>query len=72
MKLVLFERLENGNVLWKCDNCDRTAEVSCFNTRGVALVCSCDMKCRPDCNKKWYYDGLYNDTKLKEKYEPED
>ena len=70
MKLVFFERLENGNVLWECDNCDRTAEVSCFNTRAIALVCECDMTCHPKCNNRWYYDGLYHDKKVKKKYEP--
>ena len=72
MKLVFFERLENGNVLWKCDNCDNTAQVSCFDTRAVSIVCSCDMICHPKCNKDWYYDGLYNDEELKAKYEPDE
>jgi hypothetical protein len=72
MKLIFFPRLENGNVLWECDNCEKTAQVSCFVTRAVALVCSCTMTCRPKCNKKWYYEGLYHDTKLKEKYEPDE
>ena len=69
MKLVFFKRLENGNVLWKCDNCDKTAQVSCFDTRAVSLVCSCDMTCHPECNKKWYYENLFYDKKLKAKYE---
>ena len=72
MKLVFFERLENGNVLWKCDNCDRTAQVSCFDTRAVSLVCMCDMTCHPECNKKWYYENLFCDKKLKAKYEPDE
>ena len=72
MKLVFFKRLENGYVLWKCDNCDKTAEVSCFDTRAVSLVCSCDMTCHPECNKKWYYENLFYDKKLKAKYEPDE
>ena len=72
MKLVFFKRLENGNVLWKCDNCDKTAQVSCFATRAVSLVCSCDMTCHPECNKKWYYENLFYDKKLKAKYEPDE
>lgn len=72
MKLVFFKRLENGNVLWKCDNCDKTAQVSCFDTRAVSLVCSCDMTCHPECNKKWYYENLFYDKKLKAKYEPDE
>ena len=68
--LIFYPRLSNGNVLWTCDNCGRTAEVSEFETNAVALVCMCDMKTHPQCNTKWYYDGLYHETKLKEKYEP--
>ena len=26
--LILYPKLLNGNILWSCDNCDRTAEVS--------------------------------------------
>jgi hypothetical protein len=57
--LILFPRLSNGNVLWSCDNCDNTAEVSEFDTNAVALVCNCDMKTHPECNSKWYYERLY-------------
>ena len=57
--LILYPRLSNGNVLWTCDNCGVTAEVSEFETNAVALVCVCDMKTHPRCNSKWYYEGLY-------------
>ena len=51
--------LPNGNVLWSCDNCDRTAEISCADTNAVALRCPCDGKIHPECNNDWYYKGLY-------------
>ena len=57
--LIFYPRLPNGNVLWSCDNCGRTAEVSTLDTNAVALVCECDMKCHPECNNRWYYDRLY-------------
>ena len=51
--------LSNGNVLWTCDNCGNTAEVSIPNTSAVALICMCDGKVHPECNNDWYYKGLY-------------
>ena len=57
--LIFYPTLPNGNVLWTCDNCDRTAEVSWPDTNAVALVCICDMKTHPQCNSDWYYKGLY-------------
>ena len=57
--LILYPRLLNGNVLWTCDNCGNTAEVSWPDTNAVALVCQCDMKTHPQCNSDWYYKGLY-------------
>ena len=51
--------LPNGNVLWTCDNCGNTAEVSWPDTNAVALVCQCDMKTHQQCNSDWYYKGLY-------------
>jgi hypothetical protein len=69
--LILFPRLSNGNVLWSCDNCDNTAEVSEFDTNAVALVCNCDMKTHPECNSKWYYERLYYNKQAQEKgFEP--
>ena len=69
--LILFPRLSNGNVLWSCDNCDNTAEVSEFDTNAVALVCVCDMKVHPQCNSKWYYERLYYNKQAQEKgFEP--
>ena len=59
MLLILFPRLPNGNVLWTCDNCDSTAEVSCSDTSAVALFCTCNHKINPQCNDKWYNKGLY-------------
>ena len=57
--LIIFPRIENGNVLWSCDNCDRTAEVATPDTNAVALLCTCDEKVHPECNNDWYYKGLY-------------
>ena len=51
--------LANGNVLWTCDNCESSAEVSWPDTNAVALVCICDGKVHPECNNDWYYKGLY-------------
>ena len=65
--LIFYPMLSNGNVLWSCDNCDRTAEVSVPNTNAVALFCTCDEKVHPQCNNDWYYKGLYWDRIPKEK-----
>ena len=59
MLLILFPRLPNGNVLWTCDRCDDTAEVSCSDTSAVALYCICNHKINPQCNNEWYNKGLY-------------
>ena len=59
MLLILFPRLPNGNVLWICDNCGDTAEVSCSDTSAVALYCICNNKINPQCNNEWYNKGLY-------------
>ena len=55
MLLILFPRLPNGNILWSCDNCENTAEISAPNTNAVALFCTCDEKVHPQCNNDWYY-----------------
>ena len=57
--LIFYPKLPNGNILWSCDNCDRTAEVSVADTNAVALLCPCDGKVHPKCNNDWYYQGLY-------------
>ena len=57
--LILYPRLPNGNILWSCDNCDRTAQVSNPDTTAVALICMCDGTVHPQCNNDWYYKGLY-------------
>jgi len=57
--LIFYPKLPNGNILWCCDICDNTAEVSMADTNAVALVCSCDGKAHPQCNNDWYYQGLY-------------
>ena len=57
--LIFYPRLPNGNILWSCDNCNETAEVSVADTNAVALLCSCDGKVHPECNNDWYYKGLY-------------
>ena len=57
--LIFYPRLPNGNILWTCDNCNETAQVSCADTNAVALVCMCDGQVHPECNNDWYYKGLY-------------
>ena len=57
--LILYPRLPNGNVLWSCDNCDNTAQVSFTETNAVALYCKCSSGIRPQCNDDWYNKGLY-------------
>ena len=57
--LIFYPRLPNGNVLWSCDNCDRTAVISTPATCAAALLCSCDGTVHPECNNDWYYKGLY-------------
>ena len=59
--LIVYPRLPNGNVLWSCDNCDRTAQVSTPDTNAVALICICDGKVHPECNNHYYYKSLYWD-----------
>ena len=59
--LILYPRLSNGNVLWSCDSCDRTAQVSMVETNAVALYCICNRKVNPQCNNDWYNKGLYWD-----------
>ena len=59
MLLILFPRLPNGNILWTCDNCNASAEVSCTDTNAVALYCTCNNKINPQCNEEWYNKGLY-------------
>ena len=53
--LIFYPQLDNGNILWTCDSCGNTAEVSCVDTNAVALVCICDGKVHPECNNDWYY-----------------
>ena len=57
--LIFYPRLPNGNILWSCDNCDNTAQVSFSDTNAVALYCMCSRKTRPKCNVDWYNGGLY-------------
>jgi len=57
--LIFYPRLPNGNVLWTCDGCGNTAQVSCSETNAVALYCACSRKTRPECNNNWYCKGLY-------------
>ena len=68
-ELFLFPRLENGNVLWTCDNCGNTGDVSVSETRAVALYCSCTKSVHPECKNTWYWKGVYHDKELKKKYE---
>ena len=37
--LILYPRLKNGNVLWSCDNCNKTAEITSADTQVVAIYC---------------------------------
>ena len=57
--LIFYPRLSNGNVLWSCDRCGNTAEVSFSVTTAVALYCACNHKINPQCNEDWYNKGLY-------------
>ena len=57
--LIFYPSLPDGNILWSCDNCDETAQISCADTNAVALVCMCDGQVHPECNNDWYYQGLY-------------
>lgn len=57
--LIFYPKLPNGNILWSCDNCNETAQISCADTNAVALVCMCDGQVHPECNNDWYYQGLY-------------
>ena len=57
--LIFYPRLPNGNVLWSCDKCGNTAQVSCSETNVVALYCTCSCKIQPQCNDDWYNKNLY-------------
>tara|TARA_Y100000310_G_scaffold38324_1_gene35921 strand:- start:651 stop:899 length:249 start_codon:yes stop_codon:yes gene_type:complete len=57
--LIFYPKLSNGNILWSCDNCDNTAQVSFSDTAAVALYCMCNRKINPQCNDKWYNESLY-------------
>ena len=57
--LIFYPRLPNGNLLWRCDNCENTAEVSFPETNAVALYCACSNEIHPQCNDDWYNRGLY-------------
>ena len=70
-ELFLFPRLENGNILWTCDNCGNTGDISASKTRAVALYCTCTNSVHPECNNEWYWKGLYHNKELKKKYEDE-
>ena len=59
--LIFYPRIENGNVLWVCDNCGDEKRVVSPETTAVALVCMCDGKVHPQCNNDWYYKRLYFD-----------
>ena len=57
--LIFYPRLPNGNILWSCDNCENTAEVSFPETNAVALYCTCSYEIHPQCNYDWYNKSLY-------------
>ena len=57
--LIFYPRIKNGNILWSCDNCENTAEVSFPETNAVALYCKCSNEIHPQCNDEWYNKGLY-------------
>ena len=61
--LILYPRLSNGNVLWTCDSCRKTGEVTCIETNAVAIYCMCDESMHPKCNEKWYNKGVYFENK---------
>ena len=55
--IVLFPKLPNGNILWKCEYCGQEYEV-CSSTRRVWLYCICG-KFSPKCNREYYTKGGY-------------
>ena len=57
--LIFYPRLPSGNILWTCDKCDNTAQVSFSDTNAVALYCVCNYKVNPQCNADWYNKSLY-------------
>ena len=57
--VILYPKLNNGNVLWTCDNCDRQAEISFVETRRVSIYCICNKRCNPICNAEYYNTGEY-------------
>ena len=57
--LIFYPKLPNGNILWTCDNCGNTAQVSFSDTNAVALYCACNYKVNPQCNDEWYNESLY-------------
>ena len=56
--IIIFHRLPNRNVLWKCEYCNRTAEVT-SPTQRIWLVCKKCGKGSPECNKKYYCNMEY-------------
>ena len=65
---IIYPRLANGNILWTCDNCGDTAEVSEPDTHMVSIYCSCDASSHPKCNYRWYYDNLYYEKDKHKRY----
>ena len=57
--IIIYPKLDNGNVLWTCDNCGDKAEISVPQTRRVSIYCICNKRCNPKCNEEYYNTGIY-------------
>ncbi len=57
--IILYPRLANGNVLWTCNLCGNSDQITVFTTRRVSIYCTCNRKCNPACNKEYYNTGEY-------------
>ena len=65
---IIYPKLANGSILWTCDNCGNTGEVSWADTRMVSIYCQCDERCHPKCNHRWYYDRWYYEKDKHKRY----
>ena len=57
--IIIYPKLDNGNVLWTCDNCGVKAEITAPLTQRVSIYCICNNKCNPQCNEEYYNTGEY-------------
>ena len=64
--IIIYPKLDNGNVLWTCSNCGDKAEITAPLTQQVSIYCICNNKCNPQCNEEYYNTGEYlsNEAKI--------